>query len=55
MVAKERGCSLPLGEAVVEIDWVDPSDDDLARLLLALVGEDALAKVINTEAMHEDI
>lgn len=51
---KECGTTLPLGKAVVGIDWVEPSDDELAQLLLALIGETALAEVLGIETIQED-
>lgn len=43
---KECGDLLALGQAVVGIEWVEPSDDELAQLLLAIIGETALAEVL---------
>ncbi len=51
---QECGDTLRLGKAVVWIDWVEPSDDDLAQLLLALVGETTLAEVLGPETKRED-
>ena len=51
---KECGNTLPLGKGVVGIDWVEPSVDDLAQLLLALFGEAALAEVLGPETERED-
>lgn len=51
---KECGDLLPLGEAVVGIEWVEPSDGELAQLLLAIIGETALAEVLGIETKRED-
>lgn len=51
---KECGDTLRLGKSVVGIDWVEPSDDDLAQLLLALVGETTLDEVLGPETRRED-
>jgi hypothetical protein len=40
--------SLPLGNAHAEIEWLaPPSEDDLASLLLELIGEDALKEIFD--------
>ena len=53
--SKDCGGTLLPGEAVVGIDWIEPADDDLARLLLALIGETALAEVLDDDARGKDI
>lgn len=53
--SKVCGGTLLLGEAVVGIDWIEPPDDNLARLLLALIGETTLAEVLDEDARGEDI
>ena len=53
--SKDCGGTVLPGEAVVGIDWIEPADDDLARLLLALIGETALAEVLDDDARSEDI
>lgn len=43
-----RTTSLPLENAHAEIEWLaPPSEDVLARLLLELIGEDALKEILN--------
>lgn len=53
--SKDCGGTLLLGEAVVGIDWIEPPDDDLARLLLALIGETDLSEVLDEDAKGEDM
>ena len=44
-----RTTVLPLGPAEIEIEWQasPPSEDVLARLLLALIGEDVLKEIFD--------
>ena len=43
-----RTTALPLDNAHAEIEWlVPPSEDVLARLLLGLIGEDALKEILH--------
>lgn len=45
---RTRTTSLPIENAHAEIEWLaPPSEDDLARLLLELIGEDALKEIFN--------
>ena len=45
---RARATSLPLENAHAQIEWLaPPSEDDLARLLLELIGEDALKEIFN--------
>lgn len=45
---RARTTSLPLENAHAEIEWLGPpSEEDLARLLLELIGEDALKETLN--------
>ncbi|BDI60177.1 hypothetical protein MACH05_07370 [Qipengyuania nanhaisediminis] len=45
---RARTTSLPLENAHAEIEWLGPpSEEDLARLLLELIGEDALKEIFN--------
>lgn len=45
---RARTTSLPLEHAHAEIEWLaPPSEDDLARLLLELIGEEALKEIFN--------
>lgn len=45
---RARTTSLPLENAHAEIEWLaPPSEDGLARLLLELIGEDALKEIFN--------
>ena len=45
---RARNTSLPLENAQAEIEWLaPPSEDDLARLLLELIGEDALNEIFD--------
>lgn len=53
--SKDGGVTLLLGEAVVEIDWITPPDDELAGLLLALLGETALAEALAENVKGESI
>lgn len=53
--SQDGGVTLLLGEAVVDIDWITPPDDDLARLLLALLGETALAETLGENTKGESI
>mgnify|MGYP006396417377 CR=1 len=44
---RARTTSLPLENAHAQIEWLaPPSEDDLARLLLELIGGDALKEII---------
>lgn len=43
-----RTTSLPLENANAQIEWLaPPPEDDLARLLLELIGEDALEEIFD--------
>lgn len=53
--SKDCGGTLLLGDTVVGINWIEASDDDLARLLLALIGETTLAEVLDKDARDEDV
>ncbi len=45
---RARTTSLPLENAHAEIEWLaPPPEDDLARLLLELIGEDAFKEIFN--------
>ena len=45
---RARTTSLPLENAHAEIEWLaPPSEEDLASLLLELIGEDALKEIFN--------
>ena len=45
---RARNTSLPLENAQAEIEWLaPPSEDDLARLLLKLIGENALKEIFD--------
>lgn len=51
----QRRCreALPLGEAAIQIDWAEPLDDELARLLLSLIGDVALVDVFGDHTEFE--
>ena len=45
---RARTTSLPLEDAHAEIEWLaPPSEDGLARLLLELIGEEALKEIFD--------
>lgn len=55
-ILSQRRCreTLPLGEAAIQIDWAEPLDEELARLLLLLIGDVALVDVFGDDTEFEE-